>query len=85
MKSTFYIILWMIKTQKKGNNNIASANKNALQLSPIYLELIKQLWDEKGEKSFSPQNFMNIIEKMNPFLKQGQAGDSKDFIIFILE
>ncbi len=28
---------------------------------------------------------MNIVEKMNPLFKQGQAGDSKDFIIFILE
>jgi len=67
------------------NNNIASNNKNDLQLSPIYLELIKRLWDENGEKSFSPYNFMNIVEKMNPLFKQGQAGDSKDFIIFILE
>ena len=67
------------------NNNIASNNKNDLQLSPIYLELIKRLWDENGEKSFSPYNFMNVVEKMNPLFKQGQAGDSKDFIIFILE
>ena len=67
------------------NNNIALVNKNAYQLSPIYLELIKQLWDEKGEISFSPYNFMNVVEKMNPLFKQGQAGDSKDFIIFILE
>ena len=28
---------------------------------------------------------MNTVEKMNPLFKQGQAGDSKDFIIFILE
>jgi ubiquitin C-terminal hydrolase len=28
---------------------------------------------------------MNIIEKMNPLFKLGQDGDSKDFIIFILE
>ena len=28
---------------------------------------------------------MNIIESMNPLFKKGQAGDSKDFIIFILE
>jgi ubiquitin C-terminal hydrolase len=28
---------------------------------------------------------MNTIEKMNPLFKKGQAGDSKDFIIFILE
>ena len=67
------------------NNNIESVNKNALQLSPIYLELIKKLWDENGEKSFSPYNFMNIIERINPLFKQGQAGDSKDFVIFILE
>ena len=67
------------------NNNIALTNKNSLQLSPIYLELIKKLWDENREKSFSPYNFMNVVEKMNPLFKQGQAGDSKDFIIFILE
>ena len=67
------------------NNNIASDNNNSIQLSPIYLELIKKLWNKNGEKSYSPNNFMNIIEKMNPLFKQGQAGDSKDFIIFILE
>jgi len=67
------------------NNNIALTNKKSLQLSPIYLELIKKLWDENREKSFSPYNFMNVVEKMNPLFKQGQAGDSKDFIIFILE
>ena len=67
------------------NNNIKIKNKNELQLSPVYYELIKQLWDKKSSKSFSPNNFMNQIEKMNPLFKQGQAGDSKDFIIFIFE
>jgi len=66
------------------NNNIAIVNKNDLQLSPIFLELIKKLWDPKG-KIFPPHNFMNVVEKMNPLFKKGQAGDSKDFIIFILE
>ena len=28
---------------------------------------------------------MKTVEKMNPLFKVGQAGDSKDFIIFILE
>ena len=36
-------------------------------------------------KSYSPNKFMNVIEEMNPLFKKGQAGDSKDFIIFILE
>jgi len=67
------------------NNNIALKNKNNYQLSPIYLELIQKLWDKNGNKSFSPNNFMNVIEIMNPLFKKGQAGDSKDFIIFILE
>ena len=67
------------------NNNIAIINKNDLQLCPIYAKLIKKLWDKKGPKSFSPNEFRNLVEKMNPLFKQGQAGDSKDFIIFILE
>ena len=67
------------------NNNIALKNKDGLQLSPVYLELIQKLWDENGPKSFSPNKFMNNIEKMNPLFKTGQAGDAKDFIIFILE
>ena len=68
------------------NNNIAKKNKKALQLCPVYLELIENLWDKNSSnKSFSPNNFMNTIEAMNPLFKKGQAGDSKDFIIFILE
>ena len=47
--------------------------------------LFKQLWNQNNSNSYSPYHFMNIIEKMNPLFKQGQAGDSKDFIIFILE
>ena len=67
------------------NNNIAVQNNNELQLSPVFYELIQNLWNKKSPKSISPTNFMNIIEKMNPLFKRGQAGDSKDFIIYILE
>ena len=35
--------------------------------------------------TFSPYNFIKIIEKINPLFKKGQAGNAKDFIIFILE
>ena len=79
---------YFLKGSKKGriiNNNLAKENKDSLQLSPIYLKLIQKLWDKNGGKSFSPNEFMNIIEKMNPLFKKGQAGDSKDFIIYILE
>ena len=66
------------------NNNIALKNKNALQISPVYLELIKILWKKDGKKSFSPKTFMNTINNMNPSFKTAQPGDVKDFIIFVL-
>ena len=71
------------------NNNIVlknrEENKNDYCLTPVYLDLIKQLWDKNGPKSFSPTDFRVRVEQMNPLFKQGQPGDSKDFIIFILE
>ena len=71
------------------NNNIAinnkNENKNDLQLSPVFSDLIKQLWNIEGSKPFSPNNFRIRVEQMNPLFRQGQPGDSKDFIIFILE
>ena len=75
----------MFKSNWRINNNIALINKNEYQLSPIYYELVHKLWDKNGPKSFSPYSFMNTINSMNPLFKKGQPGDSKDFIIFILE
>jgi len=69
----------------KCNNNIAFNNKNDYQLSPVFLELFNHLWDRNCPKSFSPNRFMNTVNEINPFFKTGQAGDAKDFIIFILE
>jgi len=67
------------------NNNYALKNEDASQLSPAFLELIQKLWDKNGEKAYSPNKFMDIVAKMNPLFRQGQAGDSKDFILFILQ
>lgn len=69
------------------NNNISLKNKKDLQLTPSYLELINKLWEKNKSmmKSYSPSNFISIINEMNPLFKLGEAGDSKDFIIFILE
>ena len=71
------------------NNNVALKNKNQIQLCPAYYNLIQNLWAKNGSKSFSPNAFMNVIENMtknNPLsFKANEAGDAKDFIIFILE
>ena len=67
------------------NNNIALNNPNQLQLSPVYFELLENLWNKEGESYYAPYNFMNRINDMNPLFKKGEAGDAKDFIIYILE
>ncbi len=66
-------------------NNIALQNKNENQLSPLYLELIQNLWSMDNIKSFSPTKFINKINEMNPLFNRGEPGDSKDFIIFLLD
>ena len=66
-------------------NNIALKNPDDLQLSPLYLELISKLWAKDSSKNYSPYNFMNCVQSMNPLFQRGQAGDAKDFIIFLLE
>ena len=73
---------------KESNKNLILKNNfwnQKYQLAPIYLDLIKKLWAKRCPKSFSPYDFMNTINNMNPLFKTGQAGDSKDFIIFVLE
>ena len=50
------------------NNSISLQNKNDFQLSPLYLELINNLWFKNESKSFSPYNFVNKIEEINPLL-----------------
>ena len=67
------------------NNNIAKINKNDNQLSPTYLDLINNLWSKSRNKPYSPFKFRKIVKEMNSLFKEGEAGDSKDFIIFILE
>ena len=67
------------------NNNIAKENENLPQLSPIYLELLKKLWDKNNIKgTYSPYKFKETLETMSPLFKFDQPRDSKDFINFLL-
>ena len=71
-------------------NNIALENPQELQLSVMYYELIQKLWDKKATyKSYSPNNFMNSLAIMTKNdqvqFSLYEAGDAKDFIIYILE
>ena len=88
LSQTKELASYFLKPKNKNeiiNNNIALENMNSNQLCPAFLELIQKLWDRNGQKSFSPNKFMNIVNEINSLFKAGQAGDAKDFIIFVLE
>ena len=56
-------------TNKIYNNNIARTNPESLQLSPSYLELIKNLWNTK-HKYYPPTSFRKRLAEMNPLFKE---------------
>ena len=88
LSQTKELTSYFLKPKNKNeiiNNNIALENMNNNQLCPVFLELIQKLWDRNGQKSFSPNKFMNTVNEINSLFKTGQAGDAKDFIIFVLE
>ena len=64
---------------KKQNN---FSNK---RLTNAFIEVLKNIWQNKQIKSYSPNKFKNIISEMNPLFEGVQANDSKDLIIFIME
>ena len=67
------------------NNNIQMKTPKEYQLAPVYYELIQNLWNANGEKYYAPYDFMKRVNDMNPLFQKGEAGDAKDFIIFVLE
>ena len=82
---TNYFLDENISGDKIRNNNIAMKNENLPQLSPVYLELLKKLWDKNNIKgTYSPYKFKEILETMSPLFKFDQPRDSKDFINFLL-
>ena len=69
----------------KESNRNALQNKNKLQLSPLFLDIIQYLRQINRDKSYSNYDLKNRIEEINPLFKNLQENNIKDFIIFILE
>ena len=66
-------------------NNIVQKNKNNLELSTSYYDLIQHLWDKKNKNGFySPHEFKKKICQMNSLFQSNNEGDSKDLLSFIL-
>ncbi len=66
-------------------------NDNNFIFLKQFIDLIKSVCCTDGPnlsengKEVVPNKFYKIVETLNPLFKEGQAGDSKDFLIFILE
>ncbi len=53
-----------------------------------YIKLVETVWNKdraNRNESYQPNEFMKLVEKQNPLFKPGEAGDAKDFIIYLLE
>mgnify|MGYP002624492053 CR=1 FL=1 len=78
---------------KKISDHIINYGKNKMfidnkkyQLSKAYYEVVNGIWfPEKGKKSFAPQEFKNVIGKMNSLFAPTAANDAKDLLIFLIE
>ena len=72
------------------NDNNSISNKNEIKLCPVYYDLIQSLWKKDASyKSFSSDNFIKTLETIlkneQDKITPGGPGETKDFIIFILE
>ena len=67
----------------KNKLKINKARQN--RLSSSLLTVFENLWENKSIDYFIPQEFKNIISKMNPLFEGVQANDTKDLLLFILE
>ena len=68
----------------KNNKRNILMNQNNLQISPLYLELIDNLWNKKsGSNIYQPYSFKNMIENNN--YNNHRIDKAKYLISFILE
>ena len=84
MNATLQCLCNVIQLQKYFLNN-TRFNSHA-KLSKAFSIVMQNLYDtKKNKKSYSPNNFKEIISKMNPLFQGIAANDSKDLILFIFE
>ena len=55
------------------------------KLTNAYTEVLKNIWQNKSIKYYSPNKFKDLISQMNPLFAGIQANDSKDLILFLME
>ena len=62
-------------------------DKKKYQLSSVYADVLKGIWfpDNKKAISFAPNEFKNVLGKMNPLFAPTAANDAKDLLIYLIE
>ena len=56
------------------------------KLSRVYADVLEGIWFPKeNQKSYSPNNFKNILGKMNSLFAPTAANDAKDLLIYLIE
>ena len=61
------------------------SKKSTNKLVSSYLEVLENIWENNRIKDYIPNNFIGIINSMNPLFKEKPWNYSKDFISFLLE
>ena len=80
LSQTYNLTRYFLKNQDSFEHN-----KNNMGLSEAYFELIKKLWEINGPKSFSPINFKNALEKINPIFKNKEFEYHENHLFAIIE
>ena len=60
-------------------------NRYINSLSNAFTEVLENIWQKENITYYAPNNFKDLISKMNTLFAGVQANDSKDLVLFILE
>ena len=71
---------------KAQNNNLKINFPSSIQISPAYLDVVKNLWDTtKNNKSYSPILFYEKLNEINNSFILNKPNDSKDLLKFLFK
>jgi ubiquitin C-terminal hydrolase len=83
----YHITNYFLNPQKqeliKNHMNLTNRKEDSL-LCFAFKELIDNLWKGVPNQPFSPKKFKKRLEKLNPLFAANTAGDSKDFVNYLI-
>jgi len=83
----YHITNYFLNPQKQElikNHMKSTYQKEDSLLCFAFKDLIDNLWKGIPNQPFSPKKFKKILQKLNPLFAENTAGDSKDFVNFLI-